>query len=133
MEDSMSSDRREAIIKGRIIPSFSQMCKYAIAIAAAGITFTPIGAVITAIGLYGVNKSLNYREKQMILDEIETEMKVVEKQISLAENDGDMKQYRLLLNMQKKLIRERQRIKYGMRATAKNVPIPSTGGSHSDD
>lgn len=133
IEKSMTSDRREAIIKGRILPSFSQMVKYAVTIAAAGVAFQPLGAVITAVGLFSVNKALTYREKQMILDEIETEMRVVEKQIAIAENEGDMDQYRLLLNMQKKLIRERQRIKYNMKAVGKNVPIPSTGKTKFDD
>lgn len=125
IEDSMTSDRREAIIKGKILPSFTQMMKYALTIAAAGVVFQPIGAVIAAIGIFSVNKSLTYREKKMILDEIETELKVVEKQISIAENDQNMNQYRIMLNMQKKLVRERQRIKYNMKAVGKNVPIPS--------
>lgn len=125
IEKSMTSDRREALIKGRILPSFTQMIKYAIVIAGAGIIFQPAAAVITAVGIFATNKALTYREKKMLLDEIETELKVVEKQISIAENDQDMKQYRILLNMQKKLIRERQRIKYNMKPVGKNVPIPS--------
>lgn len=133
IEKSMTSDRREAIIKGRILPSFTQMVKYAIVIAGAGVLFQPAAAVITAVGIFAVNKSLTYREKKMVLDEIETELKVVEKQIAIAENDQDMKQYRILLNMQKKLIRERQRIKYNMKAVGKNMPIPSATTGKNDD
>lgn len=133
IEKSMTSDRREAIIKGRILPSFTQMMKYAVTIAAAGVIFQPAGAIITAVGIFAINKSLTYREKKMILDEIETELKVVEKQIAIAENDQDMKQYRILLNMQKKLIRERQRIKYNMKAVGKNMPIPSATTGKNDD
>ena len=133
IEKSMTSDRREAIIKGRLLPSFTSMVKYAIAMAGAGYAFGPIGAVITAVGIFAVNKALTYREKQMILDEIETELKVVEKQISIAENDQDMKQYRTLLNVQKKLVRERQRIKYNMKAVGKNLPVASVTPNGSRD
>lgn len=132
IEKSMTSDRREAIIKGRLLPSFTQMIKYVIAMAGAGVAFGPTGAIITALGLFAVNKSLTYREKKMILDEIETELKVVEKQIQIAENDQDMKQYRTLLNVQKKLVRERQRIKYNMRAIGKNMPVPSVTVNNRD-
>ena len=128
----MTSDRREAIIKGRLLPSFTQMVKYAIVIAGAGVIFQPAAAIITAVGIFAINKSLTYREKKMILDEIETELKVVEKQIAIAENDGDMNQYRILLNMQKSLIRERQRIKYNMKAVGKNVPVPSVHAGRED-
>lgn len=132
IEKSITSDRREAIIKGRVLPSFTQMMKYAITIAAAGIVFQPVTAAITALGIFAANKALTYREKKMILDEIETELKVVEKQINIAENDQDMKQYRLMLNMQKKLIRERQRIKYNMKAVGKNIPVPSVNTKNND-
>ena len=58
----------------------------------------------------------------MIYDEIDTELKVVEKELQLAENDGNMKKYRFLLQYQKKLARERQRIKYGLKVHGRDIP-----------
>ena len=55
--------------------------------------------------------------------EIDTELKVVDKQIELANNDGDMKKYRFLLQYQKRLEREQQRIKYGLKVHGRNVPM----------
>ena len=45
-----------------------------------------------------------------------------EKQIQLAENEGDMNQYRFLLNYQKKLTREKHRIKYGVHMSGRTIP-----------
>ena len=56
------------------------------------------------------------------MDEIDTELKVVEKQIEIAQNDGDMNQYRFLLNYQKKLTREYQRIRYGLKVSGRYIP-----------
>ena len=127
----MTSDRREAIIKGSIIPSFSKCIKGAIALAGTGIIFGPTGALIAAIGGLATSKVLNDRERKLLFDEIDTELKVVEKQIEIAQNDGDMNQYRFLLNYQKKLTREYQRIKYGFKVQGRDIPkasIPGKGG-----
>ena len=126
VEKALTSDRREAIIKGSIIPSFSKCIKTALLFG--GVAFVnPIIALIGAIGAFGASKALNAREKQLIYDEIETELKVVDKQIQLADNDGDMEKYRFLLQYQKKLERERQRIKYGMKVHGRDIPSSSAG------
>lgn len=126
IERSLTSNRREAIIKGSIIPSFSKCLKIGMTIGGAAL-INPIFGVITALGTYAVSKKLNDRERQLIYDEIETELKVVDKQIQLADNDGDMKQYRMLLQYQKKLERERQRIKYGLKVHGRDIPSSSAG------
>ena len=128
VEKSLTSNRREAIIKGSIIPSFSKCLKTAIVVG--GVTFVnPIAGLITAMGMYGSSKYLNRRERQLIYDEIDTELKVVEKELQMAENDQDMKKYRFLLQYQKKLARERQRIKYGLKVHGRDIPgITGNGG-----
>lgn len=127
IQKSMKSDRREQIIKGSIIPSMSQCLKQLIAIAgtsAVGAFFgAPYIGVLTAVGIFATNKILNDREKQIIYDEIDTELKVVDKEIEMALQDGDTKKYRFLLTYQKKLKRERMRIKYGNMAKAKSIPV----------
>ena len=132
IEKAMTSDRREAIIKGNIIPRFSSLIKSSMALAAVGIMFGPAPALIAAIGALGISSALNTREKKLLLDEIDTELKVVEKQIDIAQNDGDMNQYRFLLNYQKKLTREYQRIKYGLKVSGRDIPsstLPGRGGN----
>lgn len=128
IEKAMTSDRREAIIRGSIIPSFSKCIKGAIALAGIGIIFGPMNALIAALGGMAVSKSLNYKEKKLIFDEIDTELTVVEKEIEIAQNDGDMKKYRFLLNYQKKLKREYNRIRYGLKATGRDIPAASVPG-----
>lgn len=122
IQKALTSDRREAIIKGSIIPSFSKIIKSAIAVGAIGAFTGPAGAAIAAVGMLGASKVLNERERRLIYDEIDTELQVVEKQIQLAENEGDMNQYRFLLNYQKKLTREKHRIKYGVHMSGRTIP-----------
>lgn len=132
IEKALTSDRREAIIKGSIIPSFSKCIKGAIALAGVGVVFGPMGAIIAAIGGLATSSVLNVREKRLLYDEIDTELKVVEKQLEIAQNDGDMNQYRFLLNYQKKLTREAQRIKYGLKVQGRDIPaavLPGRGGN----
>ena len=128
VQKSMTTDRREAIIKGNVIPSMSKILKTMMAIGAAGGASLVAGmgalpgAAIAVVGILGTSKILNEKEKRLIYDEIETELQVVEKQIELAQNDGDMNQYRFLLNYQKRLARERQRIRYGLQSKGRSIP-----------
>lgn len=126
IERSLTSNRREALIKGSIIPSFSKCIKMGLTVGAVSL-LNPVFGVITAIGMYGTSKALNHKERQLIYDEIETELKVVDKELQMADNDGDIKRYRFLLQYQKKLERERQRIKYGMKVHGRDIPSSSAG------
>jgi hypothetical protein len=122
IEKALTTDRREAIIKGSIIPSFSKIIKAGL-VAGAIYLINPVVAAIGAIGAMACSKALTNRERQLLLDEIDIELKAVEKEISMAENEGKMKQYRQLLTYQRKLQRERQRIKYKLKITGRdNVP-----------
>ena len=122
IQKALTSDRREAIIKGSIIPSLSKCIKFAISVGAIGAFTGPVGAAITAVGILGASKLLNERERRLLYDEIETELQVVEKQIQLAEGEGNMNQYRFLLNYQKKLRREKYRIRYGVHMQGRPIP-----------
>lgn len=120
-ERAMTSNRREGIIKGSVIPSFSKCFKLALVLGGTA-AVNPILGLIATLGYIGVSKKLNQKEKQLIYDEIDTELKVVDKQIQLAEADGDMKQYRFYLQVQRRLEREKSRIKYGVKAKGRNIP-----------
>lgn len=122
IQQALTSNRREAIIKGSIIPSFSKCIKFAISMGAIAAFTGPVGAAIAAVGTLGASKLLNERERRLIYDEIDTELQVVEKQIQLAEAEGDMNQYRFLLNYEKKLKREKYRIKYGVHMSGRSIP-----------
>ena len=120
IEKALTTDRREAIIKGSIIPSFSKIIKFAIAITGTALV-SPTLAVISTIGALAVSKSLTLKERKALLDEIDIELKVLEKQISRCE-DSDPKKYRQLLTYQRRLEREKMRIKYKLNKDHQVIP-----------
>ena len=130
----VTTDRREAIIKGNLLPSFSQCIKNGIILAGLGVVTGGITApIIALVGGLGVSKYLNDKERRLLLDEIETELEVVEKELSNADSNGNMKQYRSLLNYKKNLQRQYQRIRYNIRV-GKDISVSSSDGiGRSDD
>ena len=131
-KDAMISDRREAIIKGSVIPSFSKCIKIAIALAGIG-HFVGFGAaIITAIGGFAISKRLTQKERTLLLDEIDTELEVVDKEISIAESNNQMKKYRALLKYKKDLQRQYQRIRYNIRVGKDILPGSTVGLKNND-
>ena len=126
------SDRREAIIKGSIVPSFSRCIKSAIGLAGLGIiTNSIVVPIIVAIGGMAVSKKLSDRERGFLLDEIETELDVVEKEIAIADSNNQINKYRALLKYRKELQRQYQRIRYNIKMTRE--PIPSSVGMRKNE
>lgn len=124
MESALVSDRREAIIKGSIIPSFSKCIKTAITIGGAYL-INPVVAIIGSIGALAASKHLTKKERLLLIDEIDIELKVVERELNnLGDGTNNKEKYRSLLTYQKTLQRERQRIKYSLSLAGK--PIMST-------
>lgn len=133
MKDALISDRREAVIKGSVIPSFSKCIKICISLAGIGfVTHNPAVPLIMAIGGFAMSKNLTKKERVLLLDEIETELQVVEKEISMAESKNQMKKYRALLKYKKDLQRQYQRIRYNIRI-GKDILPNSTNGVKSFD
>ena len=98
-KNALISDSREQIIKGSVLPSFSKCLKIGIP-AAIGISagvINPGVAAIVALGSFALSKHVTNKERMLILDEIETELEVVEKEIQVAEREENMKRYRALL------------------------------------
>lgn len=114
-ERSLTNDNREAVIRGSILPSASKCIKAAIAAAGTAVIFDPIIAVIGVLGYLGVSKKYKAKERQLIIDELESELKICEKNIEIAERKEDMDALRQLYRIQKELERQRQRIKYKMK------------------
>lgn len=127
MHDALISDRREAIIKGSVIPSFSKCVKICIALAGIAKFASPMAAICIAVGGFAMSKKLTKKERILLLDEIETELEVVEKEISMAESKNQMKKYRALLKYKKDLQRQYQRIRYNVRV-GKDILPNSTAG-----
>ena len=130
LEKSVSLENREAIIKGQLFPSFSKMIKTALVVGT-GAVIAPVLTVIGSISALAMAKTARAKERQMILDEIETEIKVCDKHIQLAEQRDDMKAYRECLNIKRKLEREKSRIRYKMKIYYKQNP--DAGLSKGDD
>lgn len=132
MKDALISDRREAIIKGSVIPSFSKCIKIAIGLAGIGVLINPGAAVIAAIGGFALSKHLTEKERVLLLDDIEVELDVLEKEISLAESRNQMNKYRALMKYKKDLQRQYQRIKYNIRIGKDILPDSSMGLKNTD-
>ena len=130
IKDALISDRREAIIKGSVIPSFSKAMKVGIALAGVTIVAPPVG-IIAAVGGLAMSKDLTRKERMLLLDELEVEMEVIDKEIELAQNRNQIKRYRQLLQYKKKCQREYQRIKYNIKAK-QDVPFSSDLGVKSN-
>ena len=123
LEKAVTNDNREAVIRGSIIPSASKCIKIALTVGVAW-AINPAVAVIGAIGAFACSKKLQAKERQIILDDIEIELKMCERYIRKAEDDGDMKKVRQMEIMQRNLIRQQQRIKYRM-AVVYNQKTPN--------
>lgn len=128
METALMNDNREAVIKGRILPSASKCIKIACTL---GVTWAiaPTVAVIGAIGAFACSKKLKAKERQLVLDDIEIELKMCERYIKQAEDDNDLKKVRELEIIQRNLQRQQQRIKYKMHVVY-NQKVPNVA---SDD
>lgn len=121
-KDAMVSNKRESIIKGSVVPSFSKMIKSAAALGVVGAVTNPVVAAIGAVGGLATSKYLTEKERKILLEEIEVELKVVEEQIDKYKDNPA--KYRQLLTYQRKLQRESQRIRYGIKIKGKDVPNP---------
>lgn len=124
IQKELAHKNREAVIKGKVLPSASSVIKIAITTGAAYLV-NPALAVITVLGGLAAAKVGTKREKQFILDEIDIQLKLVEKKISLAESNNDMKSLEQLLKIEQQLKREKQRIMYKLR---NYYPVVAGGG-----
>ena len=113
MERSLRQENKEAVIRGTICPSASRIIKLALM---SGLTFliNPALTVIYLLGVFALSKNIRAKERQIVYDELDSELKVVEQYIQEAKEKKDMNAYRNCLNLQKKLLRQRDRIKYAM-------------------
>lgn len=109
---AFTSKNREAIIKGRVIPSLSQLIKLALATGAIGYFINPIAGALSFLGAMAISSKATKQERKVILDEIEVKIKVMNKKIAKAEAEDNMKDYENYLKIKKVLETERKKILY---------------------
>ena len=124
IKGALVSDRRESIIKGSVIPSFHKCILIAISLAGLAWFNVPL-AIIAAVGGFAISKKLTERERALMLDDIEIELELVEKEIQMADNRNQIKKLRQLMKMKKTLQREYQRIKFNIRIGKDIIPSNS--------
>lgn len=129
-EKALMNGNREAVIKGSLIPSASKIIKSAIALGVSW-AINPALAVIGALGSIALSKRLQAKERQLILDEIEIELDMCKRYLRIAEENNDMKAVKQLLNTQRSLQRQQQRIKYKM-SVYHNQPTKVGSGDKDD-
>lgn len=123
IETSITNSNREAVIKGSILPSFSTLIKMIIASVGALALQVHIGIIVAGwIGALACRSIMTNKERLIVLDDIESEIEVVEKKMAIAEREEDFDRYKELLKLSKKLKREAQRIRYKASVTGRNIP-----------
>lgn len=128
-KNAMISDNREAIIKGKLLPSASKCVHLALATGLAWL-LNPVIAVIGVLGYIGTSKHLQEKERRLIFDEIEVEIEMCDKYLRIAEDKNDMKAVRNIMQTKRALERQRQRLRNGMGTEykkLKNIYDPKSG------
>lgn len=116
---AMISDSRENIIKGSLLPSASRCIHIALASGAAFLIH-PVLAIIGVIGYIGCSKSLTEKERNLILDDIDIEIKMCDKYLRIAEEKDDLVAVREIMKTKRDLERQRSRILYNKNYVFKN-------------
>lgn len=106
---TMISNNRESIIKGSLLPSASKCIHIAIA---SGATYliNPVLAVIGLLGYVGCSKIITEKERNLILDDIDIEIKMCDKYMKIAEDKDDLVAVREIMKTKRDLQRQRSRI-----------------------
>ena len=121
-----SNDSREQIIKGSVIPSFHQLMGRLMVIGASSGAGGLIGAATTVGGPAGalfaaavttfatiaISKNTTEKQRALMLDELDVELEVCERELSKADANGQVKKARAIMMRKKKLQREMARIRY---------------------
>jgi len=115
VEVSLTNKNRESVIKSSILPSASTCFKIILGAGVIGYFVSPFIAIVGVLGGLAVSKAGNIKERQMILDEINIQIELIDKKKQIAENNNDVKSLEALMQMEAKLKRERQRIKYKLK------------------
>ena len=125
IEKSMSMENREAVIRGDILPSVSKIIKWVCIIG--GAAFIHVGlAALVILFKFAMDKKIRTKERQMVVDELDIELKMVDKYIADASAAKNYKKEKELLLIKKKLQHQSDRLKWNIKLQwgDKNVDIP---------
>lgn len=114
------NERRNMIIKGGLVNKISRAVKRGIvAMIAGNVLGGPIGGVIitgiTILASIAVDKHMDKREKNKILQELEDELEMVEEKIEDSRGDEDKSKKYELMRIRAKLKKEIDRIQLGLK------------------
>ena len=112
MENALKQENKEAVIRGSVLPPLSRLIKLALASGVVAWLINPVVALIGLVATFSMMKDLRAKERQIVLDELNTELEITDRYIEKYKNENDMKKLRECLQIQKKLLRERDRLKY---------------------
>jgi hypothetical protein len=115
MDKAETSENREAIIRGDILPPASRIIKLAITSGALAYFVHPVLAVIMLVMKFAMDKKTKQKERQIVLDELEVELKMINKYIADADENKDYKKEKNLLLIKKKLETQEARLKYNIK------------------
>ena len=126
---------KESLITGKVKFSISKLIKSAILLTGMGaVTGATTGInplivpIATVISMLARSSYLNGKNKQELLDEIDIELKVLDRELSRAEQDGSANKYRQLLAIQRTLQRKRQELYFNLAKKSKPLPLGARVG-----
>ena len=129
MQRATRNENREAIIRGSIIPSASKVVKLALTTGALALV-NPAIAIINALGQIAIRKTSQKKERQLVLDEIDIELEMCKRYLRQAEDQNDLQAQKRILQIERNLLRQKQRIQYNMKVNWKQY-VPD--GKNNDD
>jgi len=133
VEKSMTTENREAVIRGDILPSASKVIKMAVVTVGAAWLIHPAVAVIILLGKFAMSSKIRTKERQLVLNELEVELQMVDKYIAQAEDKKDLKRVRELLLIKKKLEAQESRLKYKIKIEWDDKTVRSTDAKAKED
>jgi uncharacterized OB-fold protein len=123
--EDIEKTSREEIVTGRMRPS--TLIKHALAPAAVGAGVAgPVGAAITGLLAIGRMKNIKRKERQRMIEELATELPIIDEKIKDASEAGDKKAKYYYMRLRKETARTLDLLKY--RATPKSgEPLSGSG------
>ena len=131
MENALTQENREAVIRGTIIPPASKIIKLAITSTLTWM-ISPVLTVIYLLGTFAMSANIQAKERQIILDELDVELTMCDKYIRMAEDRNEMEKLRKLLTIKKRLEAQRSRLKYKMDIEWRTQANPSSDKKDND-
>lgn len=96
-------DARMRVVNGKMLPALSKCFKTVLAVGALSYFVSIYLGILALVMKFVKAKNAEKRERQAIVDEIEVELEMIDKRISTASDNGNMKEERNLRLLKKKL------------------------------